>query len=68
MTTDNRLPATDNLPCDNSGQYLDIWGDGRATKTKERKSFFRRLAEKKGSPRIDWEEVLFVHKSEIANF
>ena len=26
----------------------------------ERKSFFRRLAEKKGSPRIDWEEVLVV--------
>lgn len=29
---------------------------------KERKSFFRRLAEKKGSPRIDWEEVLVVRK------
>ena len=28
----------------------------------ERKSFFRRLAEAKGSPRIDWEEVLFVRK------
>jgi len=28
--------------------------------TKSRKSFFRRLAEKKGSPRIDWEEVLIV--------
>lgn len=26
----------------------------------ERKSFFRRLAEKKGSPRIDWEEVIVV--------
>jgi len=25
---------------------------------KERKSFFRRLAEKNGSPRIDWESVL----------
>jgi DNA modification methylase len=33
---------------------------GTVTKTKERKSFFRRLAEKKGSPRIDWEEVLIV--------
>lgn len=32
------------------------------TKTTERKSFFRRLAEKKGSPRIDWEEVLVVRK------
>ena len=28
----------------------------------ERKSFFRRLAEKKGAPRIDWEEVLVVKK------
>lgn len=31
-------------------------------KSKSRKSFFRRLAEKNGSPRIDWEEVLFVRK------
>ncbi len=31
---------------------------------RERKSFFRRLAEAKGSPRIDWEEVLFVRKGE----
>jgi len=30
---------------------------------KERKSFFRRLAEKNGSPRIDWEEVIFCCKS-----
>jgi hypothetical protein len=29
---------------------------------KERKSFFRRLAEKKGSPRIDYEVVLFARK------
>uniref|UniRef100_A0A6M3J3D1 Putative methyltransferase n=1 Tax=viral metagenome TaxID=1070528 RepID=A0A6M3J3D1_9ZZZZ len=29
---------------------------------KARKSFFRRLAEAKGSPRIDWEEVLIVRK------
>jgi DNA modification methylase len=35
---------------------------GTETKTTERKSFFRRLAEKKGSPRIDWEEVLVVRK------
>jgi len=28
----------------------------------ERKSFFRRLAEKKGSPRIDWEDVICVEK------
>jgi hypothetical protein len=35
---------------------------GTVTKKKERKSFFRRLAEKKGSPAIDYEEVLFVRK------
>lgn len=33
---------------------------GEHVDRKERKSFFRRLAEKKGSPRIDWEEVLVV--------
>lgn len=33
---------------------------GEIVTTKERKSFFRRLAEKKGSPRIDWEEVIVV--------
>jgi DNA modification methylase len=32
-------------------------------KTKEHKSFFRRLAEKKGSPRIDWEMVICMEKS-----
>lgn len=32
------------------------------TSTVERKSFFRRLAEKKGSPRIDWETVLCMEK------
>lgn len=31
----------------------------------ERKSFFRRLCEKRGSPRIDWEEVLVVRKQEF---
>ena len=35
---------------------------GKITKTTERKSFFRRLAEKKGSPRIDWEEVIWSRK------
>jgi hypothetical protein len=35
---------------------------GETTKKTERKSFFRRLAEKKGSPRIDWEEVLWCRK------
>ncbi len=32
---------------------------------KERKSFFRRLAEQKGSPRIDWEEVIVTRKPEL---
>lgn len=36
--------------------------DGPVTKRRERKSFFRRLAEKKGSPRIDWETVYFMRK------
>lgn len=31
---------------------------GVKRKSKERKSFFRRLAESKGSPRIDWEDVI----------
>jgi DNA modification methylase len=35
---------------------------GTTTITKSRKSFFRRLAEKKGSPPIDFEEVLFCHR------
>jgi hypothetical protein len=35
---------------------LDLWGNGHAKRV-ERKSFFRRLAESKGSPRIDWETV-----------
>ncbi len=39
----------------------DLFG-GAAVKVKERKSFFRRLAEKKGSPRIDFEVVLFARK------
>jgi tRNA G10 N-methylase Trm11 len=36
--------------------------DGPVVKRRERKSFFRRLAEKKGSPRIDWETVYFMRK------
>lgn len=35
---------------------------GTVTVKKERKSFFRRLAEKKGSPAIDYEVVLFCKK------
>ena len=37
---------------------------GEIVTKKERKSFFRRLAEKKGSPRIDWEDVTFFIKEE----
>lgn len=39
-----------------SQTHENIFGD-TITTTKERKSFFRRLAEQKGSPRIDWEDV-----------
>lgn len=35
---------------------------GDVVKIKSRKSFFRRLAEAKGSPPIDWEEVLWCQK------
>lgn len=38
------------------GTQIDLFGNHH-TKTVERKSFFRRLAESKGSPRIDWETV-----------
>lgn len=38
-----------------------LFGEDIVT-TKERKSFFRRLAERKGSPRIDWEEVIWCKK------
>ena len=43
------------------GTQLDIFGNGHARRT-ERKSFFRRLAEKKGSPRIDHEDVIIMRK------
>ena len=35
---------------------------GKITKTVARKSFFRRLAESKGSPAIDWEDVICMIK------
>jgi len=35
---------------------------GEVRTRKERKSFFRRLAEKHGAPRIDWEEVLVMRR------
>jgi hypothetical protein len=40
--------------------HAGLFGDVR--EKKERKSFFRRLAESKGSPPIDWEEVICVRK------
>lgn len=40
---------------------VDMFGERRIERT-ERKSSFRRLAEKKGSPRIDYEEVIFARK------
>jgi hypothetical protein len=39
------------------GSQYNLDGD-LVAKRVERKSFFRRLAERKGSPRIDWEDVL----------
>lgn len=42
-------------------EYTDIFGEDRVDK-KERKSFFRRLAESKGSPKIDHEVVYIMRK------
>ena len=39
----------------------DLFG-GVAERVTERKSFFRRLNERKGAPRIDWEEVIYAVK------
>ena len=45
------------------GEQETIWEGTEQLKT-ERKSFFRRLCEAKGSPKIDWEDVLcFVRES-----
>ena len=46
---------------DDHGSQLDIFGGATPRRT-ERKSFFRRLAEKKGSPRIDHEDVIIMRK------
>ncbi len=43
------------------GAQHTIFGDVEEYKV-ERKSFFRRLAEKNGSPRVDWETVLCLRK------
>jgi len=45
-----------------NGQQLGLDGRHRANR-KERKSFFRRLAESKGSPRIDHEDVRYFVKT-----
>lgn len=42
----------------------DLFGGVKVDRT-ERKSFFRRLCEKKGSPPIDWETVLVMRKGEM---
>lgn len=47
------------------GTQFDMDGNGHS-KQVERKSFFRRLAEQKGSPRIDFEVVLCMMKPEAA--
>ncbi len=42
-------------------EYTNLFGEEDVEK-KERKSFFRRLAESKGSPKIDYEVVLIMRK------
>jgi hypothetical protein len=46
---------------EDKGAQWDLFGELHE-KTVERKSFFRRLAEKNGAPRIDWETVLCMTK------
>lgn len=46
---------------ENRGVQYDLWGN-RIEKVVERKSFFRKLAEANGSPRIDYEEVVIVRR------
>ena len=50
------------LVCEHQALLTKTWQEpdlfvGATTKMRERKSFFRHLAERKGSPRIDWEVV-----------
>ena len=40
-------------------RHPDLFGGEDHVETKSRKSFFRRLCEKRGSPAIDWEEVIW---------
>jgi hypothetical protein len=46
----------------NLGTHTDLVSQEDITVTRERKSFFRRLAEKKGSPPIDFETIYFMRK------
>lgn len=41
---------------------IDMFSGEHVTQRTERKSFFRRLAESKGSPRIDYEEIIWAQK------
>ena len=55
------------LVCEHQAMLTKTWQEpdlfvGATTKSKERKSFFRRLAERKGSPRIDYETVVCLVK------
>jgi hypothetical protein len=44
-----------------SESHPGLFGE-EVKKTKSRKSFFRRLAEKNGSPEINWEEVIWCRR------
>lgn len=46
---------------EDKGTQYDLFGNGHK-KEIARKSFFRRLAEKRGSPAIDWEDVICMVK------
>lgn len=48
-------------------EQKDLNGGGKVLR-KEKKSFFRRLAEKNGSPRIDFEEVVILRKPNERTF
>lgn len=48
---------------EDNGTQLGMMETEDKAHRKERKSFFRRLAERKGSPRIDWETVWIMRKA-----
>ena len=53
------------LLVEDDGTHLTTEG-GEQRMTRERKSFFRRLAERKGAPRIDWETVWCLDRPPLA--